>query len=532
MCLNGTANRYGIVPVTERPNDTFDPVYERTVHGASETVRLPFSIAVLADLGDRYPLSLSDRRLIKLDVENFHRVLAHLTPEIQFQVDSPDSELPDFKIPCQLQFRSLDDFDPYSVIEQVDVLRALSRNEELSFGIDFRDLLASVIDHEKFQKASSIWHALFDFVSMIQKNEYCDVYVLNVSKRRVFKDLTKSVELDQTTLFKRLCLEQMGTAGGAPIGLVIADFSVGSHPDDLELIQKLSAVCAAGHMALLTEAREDLVFCNAWDDLDREFDPEWLVNFSRLEKFGSLRQREDAGSLALCAPGLRYRIPSPSSPPLHGSVAPWVPPLVRDVARKIRINPAYAVAAKVARQFHGSGRHASVSGELTWQHMPHTPGADSGEGEGRTPSMVALEAEGHFDAAIAAKLQRLGVNAVITDSGACTLHLPRIRTARDFRGPLDGPPAESNPSADLGARLYADRIIHYLSAFERDHLRDLPLERWHTTAMQYLTEYFYLPSETDDRDVGRRLGKISIALTPRAPWLRSCQKNMIIRSIY
>jgi len=103
--------------------------YDVEVGDAIEVKELPFVMGVMADLSGqpREPLArLKDRRFVEITPDNFDSVLESFKPHLSFAVDnklSEDSNAGQLKV--DLDFKSLDDFDPAQVAKQVKPLKEL-----------------------------------------------------------------------------------------------------------------------------------------------------------------------------------------------------------------------------------------------------------------------------------------------------------------------------------------------------------------------------------------------------------------------
>src|SRR3954465_14407792 len=80
------------------------------------------------------------------------------------------------------------------------------------------------------------------------------IKVLNVSKKDLFKDVDKAVEFDQSQIFKKLYENEFGSPGAEPYGTLIADYEYTNHPEDIELLSKMSNVAAAAFCPFVTSA--------------------------------------------------------------------------------------------------------------------------------------------------------------------------------------------------------------------------------------------------------------------------------------
>ena len=67
---------------------------------------------------------LKDRKFTEIDRDNFNKVLEGMKPRLAYKVDNKLTN-DDSKIAVELKFKSLDDFSPERVTEQIDPLKKL-----------------------------------------------------------------------------------------------------------------------------------------------------------------------------------------------------------------------------------------------------------------------------------------------------------------------------------------------------------------------------------------------------------------------
>ncbi|HLZ49807.1 MAG TPA: type VI secretion system contractile sheath small subunit [Candidatus Acidoferrum sp.] len=103
--------------------------YDVEVGDAIEVKELPFVMGVLADLSGQPTEALprlKDRRFVEITPDNFDGVLESFKPHLSLEVDNKLSEEADAgKLKVDLDFKSLDDFDPASVAKNVKPLKEL-----------------------------------------------------------------------------------------------------------------------------------------------------------------------------------------------------------------------------------------------------------------------------------------------------------------------------------------------------------------------------------------------------------------------
>jgi type VI secretion system protein ImpB len=123
--------------------------YDVEVGDAIEMKEIPFVVGVLADLSGKpdEPLpKVKDRKFVEIDRDNFNQVLSGMKPRLAYRVDNKLTN-DDSKIAVELRFKSLDDFHPERVAEQVTPVRKLvEARKRLS------DLLAKLDGNDKLDE--------------------------------------------------------------------------------------------------------------------------------------------------------------------------------------------------------------------------------------------------------------------------------------------------------------------------------------------------------------------------------------------
>ncbi|MBU4260559.1 MAG: type VI secretion system contractile sheath small subunit [Proteobacteria bacterium] len=139
--------------------------YDVEVGDAIEMKEIPFVVGVLADLSGKpdKPLpKLKERKFIEIDRDNFNNVMEGMKPRLAFRVDNKLTN-DDSQIAVELRFKSMDDFHPERVAEQITPVRKLvdarRRLSELLNKLDGNDkldeLLQDVISNsDSLQKLS------------------------------------------------------------------------------------------------------------------------------------------------------------------------------------------------------------------------------------------------------------------------------------------------------------------------------------------------------------------------------------------
>jgi type VI secretion system protein ImpC len=139
----------------------------------------------------------------------------------------------------------------------------------------------------EFQKLEGSWRGLHHLVMNTETSKQLKLRVLNISKRELFKDLDKAVEFDQSQLFKKLYEDEFGMPGGEPFGALVGDYEITSHPEDIDLLEKISGVCAAAHCPFISAASPELFGLEGWSELSRPRDLEKIFMSKKYTKWNS-----------------------------------------------------------------------------------------------------------------------------------------------------------------------------------------------------------------------------------------------------
>ncbi|WP_159819867.1 type VI secretion system contractile sheath small subunit [Colwellia sp. 20A7] len=115
--------------------------YDVETEGAVVKKELPFVIGITGDFSghntkDLKPLK--DRRFVQIDRDNFDDVLNRMNPQLEIAVDNTLTD-DDTQLKVALDFKSLNDFEPASIVNQVEPLKKMmeTRNK-------LRDLMTKV----------------------------------------------------------------------------------------------------------------------------------------------------------------------------------------------------------------------------------------------------------------------------------------------------------------------------------------------------------------------------------------------------
>lgn len=180
-------------------------------------------------------------------------------------------------------------------IAQIDHLISIQLNE--------------IMHHESFQKLEGSWRGLKYMMDQSETSDMLKIKVLNCSKKELLRDLQRAPEFDQSAMFKKVYEEEFGVFGGAPFAALIGDYSFGKHPEDIELLERVSNVASAAHAPFITGADPSLMNLDSFAALDQPRDLAKIFDTTEFAKWKSFRASEDSRYVGLCLPRVLGRLP-------------------------------------------------------------------------------------------------------------------------------------------------------------------------------------------------------------------------------
>jgi type VI secretion system protein ImpC len=336
--------------------------------------------------------------------------------------------------------------------------------------------LAAIMHNPDFQKMEGTWRGLHHLVMNTETSVQLKLRVFNVSKRELFKDVDKAVEFDQSQIFKKLYENEFGSPGGEPYGALIGDYEFTNHPDDVELLSKMSNVAAAAFCPFISAASPKLFGFDGWSELSKPRDLEKIFDTVEYAKWKSFRETEDSRFVTLVMPRVLSRLPYGSqTKPIEEFEFEEVPLDAQGKALPVPhdhyawMNAAYVHGTKLTDAFAKYGwctaiRGAEGGGKV--EGLPaHVFTSDDGDPDLKCPTEIGITDRRE------AELSKLGFLPLC--------HYKNTDYAVFFGGQTTQKPKkydrpEATANAAISARLpyimATSRIAHYLKVMARDKI--------------------------------------------------------------
>lgn len=169
--------------------------------------------------------------------------------------------------------------------------------------------LAAIMHRPEFQKLEGSWRGLRHLVFSSETCATLKLKVMNVSKKALFRDVDKAVEFDQSIIWKKLYEDAYGIAGGEPFGALIGDYEFTNHPEDLDLLEKMSNVAAGAFCPFISASSPKLFGFENFTELSKPRDLEKIFLSEDYTKWKSFRNSEDSRFVVLTLPRVLSRLP-------------------------------------------------------------------------------------------------------------------------------------------------------------------------------------------------------------------------------
>ena len=169
--------------------------------------------------------------------------------------------------------------------------------------------LAAVMHQPDFQKLEGTWRGFNYLVFESETSAQLKIKVMNLSKKDLYKDLDKAVEFDQSQTFKKLYENEFGSPGGEPYGALIGDYEFTNHPQDIDLLGKMSNIAAAAFCPFISAASPQLFGFESFTELAKPRDLEKIFTTVEYTQWSSYRDSEDSRFVNLVMPRVLSRLP-------------------------------------------------------------------------------------------------------------------------------------------------------------------------------------------------------------------------------
>jgi type VI secretion system protein ImpC len=330
-------------------------------------------------------------------------------------------------------------------------------------------LLSSQVDEilhaPEFQKLEASWRGLYYLVSQTDPSSTVKIKVLNVSKKELWKDLSRAPEFDQTAIFKKVHEEEYATLGGQPFAVLIGDYEWSRLPGDIEALEHISHVAAATHAPFISAVSPEMFNLADFTELGLPRDLSKIFDNNIYTKWKRFRESEEARYVGLVLPRILLRLPY-GAETVPVETFPYQESVTEgNHDRYLWGNAAYAFAVRLTSAFQRYGWCAEIRGVEKGgvvRGLPlHRTQADAGETI-QCPTEIPITDRRQDE------LCRLGFIALCYSKNsdyAAFLEAPSCHKPRGYLG-YDAQ-STALASSQLEYVLVSCRFAHYIKAIIR-----------------------------------------------------------------
>ena len=160
-----------------------------------------------------------------------------------------------------------------------------------------------------FQALEAAWRAVFLLVRRIETSSQLKLYIIDISKPELARDLGAASDLRATGAYRLLVEKSVGTPGGEPWAVIAGNYTFGAGREDAELLARLAKIASAAGAAFVAAASPRLVGCESFAASPQARDWRGLHDPDAVEVWTALRGLPEAKSVGLALPRFLLRLP-------------------------------------------------------------------------------------------------------------------------------------------------------------------------------------------------------------------------------
>ena len=336
--------------------------------------------------------------------------------------------------------------------------------------------LSAVLHDPKFQKLEGTWRGLSHLVNNSETGANLKIKMMNAPKKDLFKDLDKAAEFDQSQMFKKIYENEFGSPGGEPYGALVGDYEFSNHPEDVEMLSKISNVAAAGFCPFITAPSAQLFGFENWTELGKPRDLEKGFQSVEYAKWNSFRDSEDSRFVTLAMPRVLSRLPYGAATTavedfafeeFESDAQGNAKPVPHD--KYTWMNAAYVLGSNLTKAFAETGWCTSIRGAEGGGKVEglktHLFKSDDGDADMKCPTEIGITDRRE------AELSKLGFLPLCHYKNTDYSVFFGAQTAQRAKK-YDTPDATANASisARLPYMMATSRFAHFLKVMARDKI--------------------------------------------------------------
>ncbi|MEQ1909211.1 MAG: type VI secretion system contractile sheath large subunit [Vicinamibacterales bacterium] len=365
------------------------------------------------------------------------------------------------------------------------------------------DQLNEVMHAPEFQKLEGSWRGLHYLVHQSETSPNLKIKVMNVAKKDLLKDLERAPEFDQSAIFKKVYEEEYGVFGGQPFGLLVGDYEIANHPQDLSMLEKMAGIAAAAHAPFISAADPKMLDLPSFTQLESKRDISKIFDSVEFTKWRSFRESDDSKYVGLCLPHVLMRLPYGEATVPVESFSFEEDVDGTDHSKYLWGNAAYAFAARTTDAFAQYGWCTAIrgveGGGLVEGLPTHTFRTDEGDVALKCPTELQIGDRREKELADA------GFIPLVHCKGRDYAAFFSVQSAQKPKK-FDQPAATANArlTSQLQNTMAVARFAHYMKAIARDKVGSfMSRQNCEDFLNRWITQYVLLDDNAGQFDKAR-----------------------------
>lgn len=173
----------------------------------------------------------------------------------------------------------------------------------------------AILHHPDFQKLEASWRGVEYLTRCVEAagNTPIRIRVLNSTWNELCRDFDRAVETDDSQLFRKVYEQELGTPGGIPYSVILADYEIHPRPsrehphDDIAMLKSLSKVAASSFCPVILNASPTMFSLESFDEMQPSIDFSKVHQDLTFLSWRQYRETEDSRFVGLVMPKILMR---------------------------------------------------------------------------------------------------------------------------------------------------------------------------------------------------------------------------------
>ena len=153
----------------------------------------------------------------------------------------------------------------------------------------------------------SCWRSLDYLVSQVGHKKNIKIKIFDVTKDRLYEDLSDAYEFDQSVIFEKIYEEEFGMAGGEPFSVLLGDYEYSNTSEDIDFLRMMAEVSATSFAPFISNVSPELFGLDCFKDFDSVGNVESIFKQLEYSAWNDLRYEDNMQFVSLALPKFLLR---------------------------------------------------------------------------------------------------------------------------------------------------------------------------------------------------------------------------------